>query len=529
MLAIKEIVGFLGFLTGTLLCGVLTALIAADAMRRPRAWRRLLGALTVSGTLMLLNGLYLTVFTITRVSEWRHTIDSLLPALTLLLALSPVAVVLSVLAATWILATTYRAHMLDGILKHVVAIVMLGLPLMVGTTQFPALLGSWGSIANPSLRQALATTAVFATALVYWSLWHLASRLVDRVYRRPDAAAVRLVLEPLVGFGRTRTELLSACAEILGRHFKLAIVVCLRDGEVARRLSARVEGACLVDTIVDEPTYRQLAESRAEAAVIIGDGEDGVGLIGVAQGRDLLARDLAFLRIIGIEATRMFGRVRREESRRAETLAQETAARLSAEAKLSSLRAQMNPHFLFNTLNAIADLIDENPSAAVGLVEDLSELLRRVLGPGRDLVTLREELELVDAYVHIEQARLGDRLIYDTHIDVTADAQRVPVLSIQPLVENAIQHGAIPHQRPCHIHVSTVLRDGVVTISVRDDGVGYQGTPSGGVGLNNVSSRLRALYGPSHQVTFDSRPGEGTTVSFSVPAVGHDPAEEVQT
>ena len=164
----------------------------------------------------------------------------------------------------------------------------------------------------------------------------------------------------------------------------------------------------------------------------------------------------------------------------------------------------------------------------MSLVEDLSDLLRRIVSPGRDLVTLREELELVDAYVHIEQARLGHRLTYEKSIEVAADTQLVPVLSIQPLVENAIRHGAIPREGPCQITVSAVRRGADVLIAVRDDGVGHAGRTPNGTGLANVSGRLAALYGLTHQVTFRSRVGEGTTVSFSVPRVVNERATGLQ-
>jgi two-component system sensor histidine kinase LytS len=283
------------------------------------------------------------------------------------------------------------------------------------------------------------------------------------------------------------------------------------------------DGACLVDGLDDDAFYRGLAAKSADALVIVGESDAGCGLIALRRQGALRANDFGLLQSIGREATRVCRRLQLEESRRAAAIARETARRLAAEAKLASLRAQINPHFLFNTLDAVAALIDTDPRDAERLIEDLSDVLRRLVNDGRDVVALEDELALVDAYVKIEQARLGYPLLYETRLEPSTAGRWVPALSIQPLVENAVRHGAVPKQAPCSISVNAEMRDDRLCISVKDDGVGHAGAIDRRTGLRNVAERLTALYGPGYIVRFESRPGAGATASFSVPCAVQEP------
>ncbi len=195
-------------------------------------------------------------------------------------------------------------------------------------------------------------------------------------------------------------------------------------------------------------------------------------------------------------------------------------ARLT-EAKLDALKMQMQPHFLFNTLNAITVLVDDNPSAAKGMISGLSELLRLSLdNVGTQEVPLRRELEFLDHYLHILQTRYGDRLSVKREIaEGTLDAA-VPYLLLQPVVENALKHGIDTLPGPGTITISSRREDGNLVMRVEDAGPGRRsaGVAGVGIGLSNTGARLGQLYGGSHSVVMAATPdGRGTSVTLTIP------------
>jgi len=190
-----------------------------------------------------------------------------------------------------------------------------------------------------------------------------------------------------------------------------------------------------------------------------------------------------------------------------------------AEARLQLLRMQIHPHFLFNTLNTIAELVHENAGAAERMIGSLSQLLRETLDAGTiDRVPLDRELELLERYVDIQRARFGDRLDVRADIDPAAREALVPIFILQPLVENAIRHGLSARVHAGRIDI-TARRQGVrVTIEVRDDGVGLTGGElREGVGLGNSRARLTELYGVAHDFEVANADGTGTIVRLSIP------------
>jgi two-component system, LytTR family, sensor kinase len=179
------------------------------------------------------------------------------------------------------------------------------------------------------------------------------------------------------------------------------------------------------------------------------------------------------------------------------------AARLTAElskAQLDALRRQMEPHFLFNTLHGIAGLVREHKnSAAVDMIAGLSDLLRRVLeGADRQLVPLAEELSFLERYVELQQMRFGDRLHVIVDVPPELYGALVPGLILQPLVENAIQHGIGKRVEGGTIRVGAALSEGILTLSIRNDGPALPPggiASSSGVGISNTRGRLVSLYG----------------------------------
>jgi two-component system LytT family sensor kinase len=199
------------------------------------------------------------------------------------------------------------------------------------------------------------------------------------------------------------------------------------------------------------------------------------------------------------------------------------AAQLEAllnQAQLEALRNQLNPHFLFNSLHSIAELIHQDPKLAEQSILRLGELLRRVLETSKSTeLTLGEELDFLRGYVEIEQMRLGERLSVNWDVEPGALSARVPSLILQPLVENAIQHGIAPVAQPGKLTIRARRRDGFLEIEIGDDGPGLllcDGTRPQGIGIANTRARLQALYGDRH--AFELRHRDGLVVSLRIPA-----------
>lgn len=194
-------------------------------------------------------------------------------------------------------------------------------------------------------------------------------------------------------------------------------------------------------------------------------------------------------------------------------------------AEWKTLQAQINPHFLFNTLNIIMSFCRTAPDMARQLLEHLSIILERSFANNQDFVSLAEELAGIEAYLHIAQARFGERLAVSMHIEPEALLGTVPFLSIQPIVENAILHGLFPKLKDCELRINAVKKGNIITVAVIDNGIGieekylhalFDGKQEG-IGLKNVHDRLVSLYGEGHGLQVTSAMGAGTTVIFNIP------------
>lgn len=179
------------------------------------------------------------------------------------------------------------------------------------------------------------------------------------------------------------------------------------------------------------------------------------------------------------------------------------AERLEADAVLKALRFQLNPHFLFNALNTLADLIAEDRAAADRMVLDLSALLRRMLVDSSDAsVPLADEIALQRHYLAIEQARFGGRLTVTIELPEALSHVRVPALILQPLVENAVKHGLDASATPTTITIRVRVEDGALILSVTNTGGGaVSRRPGFGIGVDNVRERLRLLHGGAAALT----------------------------
>jgi two-component system LytT family sensor kinase len=204
----------------------------------------------------------------------------------------------------------------------------------------------------------------------------------------------------------------------------------------------------------------------------------------------------------------------------------EEQKRLLLEARLDALQRQINPHFLFNTLNSIASLVRIKPELAREMTVKLANILRALLRDHDSHVPLSQELKFTDDYLDIEVVRFGtEKLRVEKDIDPRTLDVLVPSILLQPLIENSIKHGLEPRIQGGTVTVRSRLQGNRVLIEVADDGVGIQGRPGSalprtgaGIGMNNVRERLEVLYGREARFTVVSNPGRGTLVSIEIPA-----------
>jgi signal transduction histidine kinase len=194
---------------------------------------------------------------------------------------------------------------------------------------------------------------------------------------------------------------------------------------------------------------------------------------------------------------------------------------LAVASQLSALRAQVNPHFFFNSLNSIAQLISSDPDKAERCVERLADIYRYILSRSQaEFVSLAEEIEVAEAYLEIEKARFGDDLIVEEEIEDGARPVRLPGLILQPLIENAVKHGISRKIGGGTVRIRAALENGHLRLTVADTGDGISERErvfERGVGLRNVRDRLVSLYGADYTPHIDTRPGEGTTVTLRIP------------
>ena len=210
----------------------------------------------------------------------------------------------------------------------------------------------------------------------------------------------------------------------------------------------------------------------------------------------------------------------------------EEQERLLLHARMEALQNQINPHFLFNTLNSVSSLVRFDPDTAREMIIKLANILRRLLSSGEAFVPLREEMEFIDNYLDIEVVRFGeDKLQVIKELDRDSLDVMVPSMLLQPLVENSIKHGLSSKIEGGRIFLRSRLSNAHLIVEVEDDGVGMGAAnllerPSGlggtGIGMANVAERLKVLYGDTARMTIDSREGKGTLIRLKLPLLQGD-------
>jgi hypothetical protein len=206
-----------------------------------------------------------------------------------------------------------------------------------------------------------------------------------------------------------------------------------------------------------------------------------------------------------------------ESARRASQLETQLAL-----AQLGALKMQLQPHFLFNTLNSISALLHQDPEAADEMIGELGSFLRLTLkNPGAQEVSLAEELKFLKSYLEIERVRLQDRLTANFKVEEESLDARLPNLILQPIIENAIRYAVAPRTDPGRIDIHARRKNGRLEIDILDDGPGLKNeerdASQDGIGLSNTRARLQRMYGPHHEFRLENRPEGGLAVHIEIP------------
>lgn len=202
--------------------------------------------------------------------------------------------------------------------------------------------------------------------------------------------------------------------------------------------------------------------------------------------------------------------------------------KMREQAELNALQAQINPHFLFNTLSTIMSYCRTDPEQARSLLGNLSDIFRRNLRNKGNFHSLQEELDGIKSYLEIEKVRFANRLTVLMEIDESLLHVKLPILTLQPIIENAIHHGLSPKISDCLLTIRVARSSHNVKISIEDNGIGMSeerlaevlNRQSQGIGLSNVHQRLQSVYGNEYGLHLESKSGKGTLVTFEAPLHG---------
>jgi len=416
--------------------------------------------------------------------------------------------------ALFVLLQDYRFVLLDAFVRflaNVLLAAVLVFAVIRATSRF-VLLNS--DIASNPLYEALLLTGLCLLLIAFALLRSTVQRWLTKVvFRRPDLDAMLQELRSGRALLLGEAEYLSWSAQRLGDFMGAARSEVLSD--TANYPGLR-EGELLFPLpIADVPALRHEAAFEWADVVVpvrLGPGDIRYVLAGRRRGgRRYLSEDLQALSRLSTAIAEQVDRFRTSEMQR-----------LVSQAELRALQSQINPHFLFNALNALYGIIPREAIGARRTVMNLAQVFRYFLQTEKMFIPLSEELEIVKAYLEIEVLRLGPRLRTDIQIDDAALPVLIPILSIQPLVENAVKHGVAPSPKPGWLRLRAEAVGDFVRITVQDTGAGMAGrdpvthTSGTGVGLANVTRRLKLCYGPDVDLAINSS-AAGTTVQFSVP------------
>ena len=265
------------------------------------------------------------------------------------------------------------------------------------------------------------------------------------------------------------------------------------------------------NAIADAPSLRRWDWAEAVVPVRLGSGSSKLILLGRREGgRRYLSEDFDMLARAAVEVSEKVESLRRREMER-----------LVSQGELRALQSQINPHFLFNALNAVYGTIPREAAQARRMVLNLAEIFRYFLQSEKTFVPLAQEMQIVRAYLEVEQSRLGSRLKVEIDVDESLLDIPIPALSVEPLVENAIRHGIAPSAEPGYVRIHGAIEGGQMRIMVENSSAGDAAdSPGAGVGLDNLRRRLEICYGSAAGLRLAINAGM-TSAELSIPAAAH--------
>ena len=420
--------------------------------------------------------------------------------------------------ALFVLLQDYRFVLLDAFIRFLANVLLAGLLTWAAVRAGFRLILVETHIERDPLQQALLLVAICVLLIGFALLRNRVQKLLTKVvFRRPDLEkALESVRSRAPGSG-SEAEYIEWAARQMGSLLRASRTEVLGENQVPAGLSSglfsepRASDPIFPMPVAENASLRNHPAFRwADAFVPLrfAQGDARYVLLGRRQGgRRYLSEDLELLSRLASAIAEQVERLRSLE-----------VQRLVSQAELRALQSQINPHFLFNALNTLYGTIPREAAGARRTVLNLADIFRYFLQSEKTFIPLGEELQIVRAYLEIEALRLGARMSTELDVDDAALAFPIPILSIQPLVENAVKHGIAANPVPGWLRLRIRALTDALEISVEDSGGGPQpGSSSGaGVGLANVTRRLELCYGAEAAVRFRSGP-EGTKVEFRIP------------
>jgi len=414
--------------------------------------------------------------------------------------------------AIFVLLQDYRFVLLDAFVRFLAnALLAAILTAVVIAAAFRLVLVE--RVAEEPLHEALLLISVCLFLVFFaWLRNRVQAWLTVAIFRRGSVADLASQVKDWPAFS-TEGEYVGWAASVIAAAVKTKDYAVVDQGDL--KAAGGLKSACglrspvLVSSLPASPSPRQWNWAEVVMPIRCGPGDLKLILLGRRHGgQRYLSEDLVSL-----------GRTGLEVAERVESLRRQEMNRLVSQAELRALQSQINPHFLFNALNTLYGTIPREAAGARRIVLNLAELFRYSLQSDKIFVPLAQEIEIVRAYLEVEQLRLGNRLKVEIHVDERALDVPVPALSLQPLVENAIKHGVALSAEPGYVRVEGELRGEDLRILVVNSGSGNAVEAGGtGTGLQNVRRRLEICYGPSAALRFTPDP-QKTTVEICIPLV----------
>jgi hypothetical protein len=436
-----------------------------------------------------------------------------------------------------ILYQDYPFALADLFLKRALALLAIVAVAFAGIATFGVRSEVFAQFVRADPRQVgVLVTLWVGTALLYPGLRRVIAWFVDSVVlRRPDYRALRgTITRQLQSQDDVTTVLDDVCLRLAPAMSARSVTwrewLTVTEEEALSVVVSGHEASALLKATDPSKSGSEPSPHSVAAVVIVPTTEPPRYALTISEltgGRRLLSDDLGTLETIAVLVARRIDAIRITNERYARELREREIGKLATEAELRALRAQMNPHFLFNALTTIGYLIQTAPPRALETLLRLTALLRGVLRSEGELTTLGRELDLVQAYLDIERARFEHRLLVTIDVPSHLRSIQLPPLVLQPLVENAVKHGIGHKQVGGEVTIRGRIERGLdekrhLSVIVQDTGAGttaalLQRGRDTGVGLRNVERRLECQYGPDAFLSIHTVPGRGTKVEIRVP------------